>query len=87
MGVAAVSAAVLVGLLHVYVQNHRQLRSPFTLGLVFFAVILLVQNLGSVFFYYAMSEAGEGPGVAIPMLILDLAELAGFVILFLITWQ
>ena len=67
MVVAAASAAFLAGLLYVYLRNHRQLRSPFTLGLVFFAALLLVQNLGSIYFYYVMSSAGQGSSVAIPM--------------------
>ncbi len=87
MVVAAASAAFLAGLLYVYLRNHRQLRSPFTFGLVFFAALLLVQNLGSIYFYYVMSSAGQGSSVAIPMLALDSAELVGFAALFLVTWR
>lgn len=87
MAVAAGSAAFLVGLLYVYLRNHRQLQSPFTLGLVFFATLLLVQNLGSIYFYYAMASAGEGSRVALPMLLLECVELVGFAALFLVTWR
>ncbi|HEY7589146.1 MAG TPA: hypothetical protein VIB49_10440 [Thermoplasmata archaeon] len=87
IGVAAVSAGLLVALLYVYVSNHRHLRSPFSLGLVFFAALLLVQNLGSIYFYLLMADAGEGPSVAIPMFGLDLVELVGFAILFFVTWR
>ena len=87
MAVAAVSAAFLAGLLFVYLRNHRQFRSPFTLGLVFFAALLLVQNLGFVYFDFVMANAGEGSRVAIPMLALDSAELVGFAALFFVTWR
>ncbi len=87
MGVAAASAALLVALLSVYVKNHRQLRAPFTFGLVFFAVLLLVQNLGSIYFDFIMSSSGVGSGIAIPMFILDLVELIGFAVLFVVTWR
>ncbi len=87
MAVAAVSSAFLLGLLYVYVKNHRALRTPFTLGLVFFAGLLLVQNLGSVYFFWTMSQAGEGPAVAVPMLGLDMAGLIGFAALFTVTWR
>jgi len=87
MVVAAVSAAFLSALLFVYFRNHRQLRSPFTLGLVFFAALLLMQNLGSIYFDLMMSNAGEGSRVAIPMLALDSAELVGFAALFFVTWR
>lgn len=81
------SSVLLLGLLLIYVGNHRQLRSPFTLGLVFFAVLLLVQNLGAMYFYYAMNEAGQGASVAVPMFVLNTAELIGFAALFYVTWR
>ena len=86
MAVAAGSAAFLVGLLYVYLRNHQQLQSPFTLGLVFFAALLLVQNLGSIYFYYMMATAGESSRLALPMLVLDSVELVGFAALFFVTW-
>ena len=87
MGVAAASSALLVALLSVYLRNHRQLRAPFTFGLVFFAVLLLVQNVGSIYFDYMMSSSGVGSGIAIPMFVLDLVELVGFAVLFVVTWR
>ncbi len=87
MGVAGVSSALLVGLLYVYVGNHRQLRSPFTLGLVFFASLLLVENLASIYFYFLMNEAREGPAVAVPMLALGLVQVVAFGALFCVTWR
>jgi hypothetical protein len=87
MGAAAISSAFLVALLAVYVKNHRQLRAPFTFGLVFFASLLLIQNLGSIYFDYMMSQAGIGSGIAIPMAILEFVELVGFAALFVVTWH
>jgi len=87
MGVAGVSAALLAGLLYVYVRNHRGLRSPFTLGLVLFASILLVENLASIYFYFLMNEAKEGPAVAVPLFALGLVQAVGFGALFYITWR
>lgn len=87
MVLAAASAILLAALLAVYLDNHRQLRSPFTLGLLFFAALLLVQNLGSVYFYFMMAEAGQGSGVAVPMMILQIVELVGFSTLFYVTWR
>jgi hypothetical protein len=84
---AGASAVLLTLLLSVYLQNHRQLRSPFTLGLVFFAAVLLLQNAGGVLFYYMMNQAGEGAGVALPMLSLNTAELVGCAALLFVTWR
>ncbi len=87
MGVAAASAVFLSALLYVYARNHRHLQSVFTLGLVFFAAVLLLQSIGSIYFDWMMAMAGEGSGVALPMLGLDIAELVGFVALFFVTWR
>lgn len=87
IGVAAASAVFLSALLYVYVRNHRHLRSAFTLGLVFFAALLLFQSIGSIYFDWMMAQAGEGPNVALPMLALDTAELIGFATLFFVTWR
>lgn len=87
MAVATASSALLIALLAVYLKNHRQLRAPFTFGLVFFALLLLIQNVGSIYFDFMMSQSGAGSGIAIPMLLLDLIELVGFAVLFVITWR
>lgn len=83
---AAASIAVLSGLLYVYLTNYRRLRSPFSLGLILFAALFLLENLAAVFFYLSMSET-EGPNVAIPMLALNAAELVGFATLFYVSWR
>ncbi len=84
---AAASTVFLSALLYVYMKNHRHLQSAFTLGLVFFAVLLLVQSLGSIYFDWMMAQAGEGSRVALPMLALNTAELVGFAALFFVTWR
>ena len=86
IGLAAASVAALLGLLSVYVTNYRQLRSPFSLGLVLFASLFLVENLAAVFFYVTMAET-EGANVAIPMLALNAAELVGFGALLYVSWR
>lgn len=83
---AAASIAVLVGLLYVYVTNYRHLRSPFSLGLIVFAGLFLLENLAAIYFYVVMSE-NEGPSVAMPMLALSAAELLGFATLFYVSWR
>ena len=87
MGVAAASAVFLSALLYVYAKKLRHLRSAFTLGLVFFAALLLFQSLGSIYFDWMMAEQGQGSGVALPMLGLGVAELVGFAALFCATWR
>jgi hypothetical protein len=87
MGVSAASTVFLSALLLVYVRNHQHLQSVFTLGLVFFAALLLLQSLGSIYFDWMMAQSGAGSGVAMPMLALGTAELIGFAALFWVTWR
>ena len=86
IALAAASIAVLVGLLYVYVTNYRHLQSPFSLGLILFAGLFLLENVAAIYFYLAMSES-EGANVAIPMLALNAAELIGFATLFYVSWR
>jgi len=85
--VAAASAALLAGLVYVYARNVRQIRSPFTVGLLVFGVLFLVQNLVAIAVYTMMNDAGMGPAVAVPMLVLNGAEFVGFAALFFVTWR
>lgn len=87
MVVSAVSIVVLSGLLIVYSYNFRAIKSTFSVGLVLFALLFLVQNIAAIALYLSMATQGYGIAVAMPMLALNLAELTGFGVLFAISWQ
>jgi len=88
MVVSAISIAVLTGLLIVYARNFRAIKSTFSVGLVLFAVLFLVQNIAAIALFLSMStNANYGLAVAMPMLALNVAELSGFAVLFWISWQ
>jgi hypothetical protein len=87
LALAGVSVAFLIGLVYVYANNYRQLRSPFSLGLVLFASLFIIENLAAMVFYINMSDANVGANVALPMLALSAAELVGFAALFYVTWR
>jgi|SRR6266545_3965377 len=84
---AGVSAVLLVALLYVYGRNARQVRSKFTLGLVVFALLFLVQNLAGMWIYLAMNDAGMKGDVAVPMLLLNVTETGALGTLAAITWD
>ncbi|HYS71409.1 MAG TPA: hypothetical protein VEM95_03210 [Thermoplasmata archaeon] len=88
MVVSAISIVVLAGLLIVYARNFRAIKSTFSVGLVLFAVLFLVQNIAAIALFLSMStNANYGLAVAMPMLALNVAELSGFAVLFWISWQ
>jgi hypothetical protein len=55
---------LLIGLIWIYLSSFRKVRAQFTLGLVFFAALFLVQNLIALysfitmFMYYASGVTG-----------------------------
>src|SRR3989449_681984 len=57
MVVSAISIVVLSGLLLVYSVNFRQIKSTFSVGLVLFAVLFLVQNIAAIALYLSMAAA------------------------------
>ena len=87
IALAVASITVLIGLLYVYTTNYRHLRSPFSIGLLVFASLFLVENLAAIYFYIAMAGSGEGANVAMPMLTLNAAELVAFATLFYVSWR
>jgi len=87
MVVSAISIIVLAGLLLVYANNFRSIKSTFSVGLVLFAILFLVQNIAAIALYLSMATQDYGLAVAMPMLALNIAELTGFGVLFWISWQ
>src|SRR3989304_5304988 len=69
LALAGVSAAILAALLYVYGRNARHIRSKFTLGLVLFAALLLIQNVAGMWIYMSMNDAGMKADAAVPLLV------------------
>jgi hypothetical protein len=43
--VSIANMSILVGLLYVYINNYRQIKIGFTIGIILFAAILLLKNI------------------------------------------
>ena len=84
--ITAVSTIFLLGLLYVYYKNLRQVKSKFTIGLFIFAVLFLIQNLVSLYYYLTMMDY-YSPEVEVHVFILTLLQTAAFLILLKITWE
>ena len=84
--ITAVSTIFLLGLLYVYYKNLKQAKSKFTIGLFLFALLFLVQNLVSLYYYITMMEY-YAPEVEVHVFILTLLQAVGFMILLKITWE
>jgi len=73
---SALAALALAALLALYVRNYRRAPSRFSLGLVVFASAFLVEALGSMLVWLRLSTEYDGE-IAVPMMALRLAEVAG----------
>ena len=81
-----ISTLLLLGLLYIYYKNLKKIKSNFTLGLFIFALLFLVQNLVSLYYFITMMKY-YAPEVEIHVFILTLLQAIGFAILLKITWE
>ena len=83
--ITAVSTIFLLGLLYVYFKNLKNAKSKFTIGLFIFALLFLIQNLVSLYYYITMMKY-YAPEVEVHVFILTLLQAIGFLVLLVITW-
>jgi hypothetical protein len=55
VGIAGINSVILVGLVYLYAKIAAKSRAAYSLGLCFFAAMLLLQNLLTAFAYETMS--------------------------------
>ena len=84
--ITAVSTIFLLGLLYVYFKNLKNAKSKFTIGLFIFALLFLIQNIVSLYYYITMIKY-YAPEVEVHVFILTLLQAIGFLILLIITWE
>ena len=80
------STLLLSGLLYVYYKNLRKIKSKFTIGLFVFALLFLIQNLVSLYYYLTMMKY-YSPEVEVHVFTLTLLQTIAFLILLKITWE
>ncbi len=81
-----ISTLLLLGLLYVYYNNIKKIKSKFTIGLFAFALLFLLQNIISLYFYLTMMQY-YAPQVETHVFILTMLQTIAFLILLKITWE
>jgi hypothetical protein len=61
---AALNVALLAVLAGVWLQNYRSVRTPLVLGLLAFAVVMLVENAAAIYFFLSMGMLYSGDPAA-----------------------
>lgn len=82
--ISIVNVALLIAPLTVYIRIYRSSKAVFTLGLVFFAAMLMLHNLIAVYAYFAMAPLYH-EGLLPFFVVIHVAELAGIAALLKVT--
>lgn len=78
--VGLINILLLLFLLFTYILSYRKLKSRFSLGLVLFALLLLLQN--AIFIFFLLSREGfHGPGMGGPVLSINVIQLGALLVL------
>lgn len=91
--VGIVNVSLLIGLIYFYRASYKELESKFTIGLLYFTSILLIGNIleiiGMALFLVLGIEINEFSGTLVysTLLLINMAQLIAFSILFKITWE
>ena len=86
MVLSGLNVAILSSLIYVYAKNYQKLNSRFSLGLLVFASILLIENALAFYFNWTMMGL-YAEKVAQQALILRSLETISLTILGIITWK
>ena len=78
-GIAIVNVALLIVLFTIYARIYKSTRAVFTVGLMFFASMLMLHNITAVYAYFAM-ELLYASQLLPYFLVVHLAELVGIAV-------
>ena len=81
-----VSIISLLGLIYVYYKNLKNIKSKFTIGLMIFAALFLLQNVVAFYFHITMMEYYTPKFEAYECVFTILQSIA-FLVLVIITWE
>lgn len=82
--VSAANVAVLTALIVLYGRTYSSSKAHFTLGLIFFASLLLIQNAIGIYSYVTMAPFFT-EAILPYLLAINIAELAGLSVLLKVT--
>ena len=88
---SVVNIFLLIGLLNAYWKTYKEVKSEFTIGLLYFATFLLLQNFVSAIFLAipliipVELHVSEIHGPQLPLFLINLVQLVALTILYKIT--
>ena len=92
IGVGIINISLLLGLFYIYWNSYHKLKSEFTIGLLYFTLVLLAQNFIATVFLILLLISGagthnpEGIEHLLELSAINLIQFVALSILFKITW-
>lgn len=84
IGLVLMNIVVLLYLTGIYIKNFRSLQSKFTIGLLIFALVFLIENIVASYFYFTMMPYYAN-GIELPAFLLRLLQTIAFLVFLWIT--
>jgi len=84
LGFVIANIVILFWILVIQARNVRVIRSPFTVGLLVFILVFLIQNIVAAFFYITMMSY-YADGLDLPVFVLTVMQTIAFLIFLWIT--
>jgi len=82
----AINILLTLGLLYIYAQNYRKMKSKYTVGLVMFAFFFFLQSLMGLYFDTTMAMYKDDVAKQAAM-VLEAVKAIGFAVLLKISWE
>jgi hypothetical protein len=86
IGVGVVNIGILLGLLYFYINSYRQIKVGFTIGLILFASVLLLNSIFGVIFLIMNGNILPSENGLIKDTVGNIIQLIALAILLKITW-
>ena len=91
LAIEVINIVLLLGLLYIYVNSYRKVKSEFTMGLIFFISAFLIKSvvlLGTMrIIFHFLDEVSDSRGAPMFLIMVNIIECAGLVILLRISWK
>jgi hypothetical protein len=87
IGVGIVNIGILLGLLYFYINSYRQIKVEFTIGLILFASVLLLNSIFGVIFLIMNGNILPSENGFIKDNVGNIIQLIALAILLKITWD
>lgn len=83
---SGINVLLTIVLIYIYFRNHKLVKSKMTLGMLFFAVMFLIENSLSLYFYNSLLMQGI-TSITTFHLVVKFFEMIGLLVLLYVTWK